>query len=716
MQDRISTYQGRVTLTPVSGQVNTYDMVRADSPEQTGTPLNTENLLSQRASATILTLAGVEPENPSEAFIQLSKVLYPLKKEAVGIASGSYTGTGASSGTFLTETFEFTPMVVIVIDSTGAAGTSSNPAALYTFFAVQGASQLSRLDHNGYETPVDVTWDDYTVTLANGTGLNTSGHIYKWVVIGQIPDTGVIDEDEIDWEAAVLALIDDTLTLSDHAADAKAVGDAIDAAVDDLKSAISQIEEPYGVNLFNYETVKHSVFLNVSTGEEEVNSQYNASDYIAVTAGSVHIIRTFVYSGTPSYRIYFYKADKTYIRRNVDRIENHSTGYAFTTPSDCAYIRLNFETGTNTGGTQDESTTVLVQGGTTISEYISYYTAYDRTARVMIDELVAKTFKRNSNVGITDADAITDIGYIYASASVVSNLPKTVGAWYLWTTWLDANNKLQLAYEARGTSAFVRTSVNGTWGAWKEFAMSEDMTSYLTKAEAYETSTIALFPSVGCCGDSFTAGYLYNKTDSQWYDPDYVPNGEYPVIGYPAVMGRLYGVDVTAYAKGGLTSTEYRTDSRGLPALLADTPKYLYIIALGLNDKTQNVPLGVEADIDTEPSTPTYLGNMGAIIRAIKDHAPYARIILCKSLWMDTAYYNYISEGVNLLSSHLGIPYIETLGDPYFDSSAYKDGLKGLHPTAPLYAGIGKRMGELVGKCIIDNPDYFYNFYVPNET
>ena len=228
MQDRISTYQGRVTLTPVSGQVNTYDMVRADSPEQTGTPLNTENLLSQRASATILTLAGVEPENPSEAFIQLSKVLYPLKKEAVGIASGSYTGTGTSTtGVSFSETFEFTPMVIMVIDSTAAAGSTTPPSGNYMFIAVQGASQLAKVYGISSETPVDVTWDDYTITLANGTGLNVSGHIYKWVVIGQIPDTGVIDEDEIDWEAAVLALIDDTLTLSDHAADAKAVGDIL---------------------------------------------------------------------------------------------------------------------------------------------------------------------------------------------------------------------------------------------------------------------------------------------------------------------------------------------------------------------------------------------------------------------------------------------------------------------------------------------------------
>lgn len=38
--DRIPTYPGRVTLTPVSGQTNTYDLVRADQPIQEGTPIN----------------------------------------------------------------------------------------------------------------------------------------------------------------------------------------------------------------------------------------------------------------------------------------------------------------------------------------------------------------------------------------------------------------------------------------------------------------------------------------------------------------------------------------------------------------------------------------------------------------------------------------------------------------------------------------------------
>lgn len=45
MQDRVPLYPGRVTLTPVAGQANTYDMTRADQPIQEGTPLNKATLL-----------------------------------------------------------------------------------------------------------------------------------------------------------------------------------------------------------------------------------------------------------------------------------------------------------------------------------------------------------------------------------------------------------------------------------------------------------------------------------------------------------------------------------------------------------------------------------------------------------------------------------------------------------------------------------------------
>ena len=40
VKDRISTYPGRVVLTPVDGGTNTFDMVRADVPLEEGTPIN----------------------------------------------------------------------------------------------------------------------------------------------------------------------------------------------------------------------------------------------------------------------------------------------------------------------------------------------------------------------------------------------------------------------------------------------------------------------------------------------------------------------------------------------------------------------------------------------------------------------------------------------------------------------------------------------------
>ena len=51
MRDRVPLYPGRVKMTPVSGQANTYDMVRADDPTQAGTPLNKATLLKDATAA-----------------------------------------------------------------------------------------------------------------------------------------------------------------------------------------------------------------------------------------------------------------------------------------------------------------------------------------------------------------------------------------------------------------------------------------------------------------------------------------------------------------------------------------------------------------------------------------------------------------------------------------------------------------------------------------
>lgn len=55
MKDRVSLYPGRVKLTPVAGQENTFDLVRADQPTQEGTPLNKASLFKD-ATASMLGL------------------------------------------------------------------------------------------------------------------------------------------------------------------------------------------------------------------------------------------------------------------------------------------------------------------------------------------------------------------------------------------------------------------------------------------------------------------------------------------------------------------------------------------------------------------------------------------------------------------------------------------------------------------------------------
>lgn len=63
MQDRVPLYPGRVKMTPVAGQANTYDMVRADDPTQAGTPLNKATLLKDATAALYGLGTGAVPDD-----------------------------------------------------------------------------------------------------------------------------------------------------------------------------------------------------------------------------------------------------------------------------------------------------------------------------------------------------------------------------------------------------------------------------------------------------------------------------------------------------------------------------------------------------------------------------------------------------------------------------------------------------------------------------
>ena len=121
MQDREPTYPGRVTLTPVYGLANTYDMERADQPLQEGTPLNKANLLSDATAAAIKALLASQtedPATPNEALNILAQAVEDVTTVAAGscsIGTSTYTGTGTyGTANPTTLTFPKKPTAVII--------------------------------------------------------------------------------------------------------------------------------------------------------------------------------------------------------------------------------------------------------------------------------------------------------------------------------------------------------------------------------------------------------------------------------------------------------------------------------------------------------------------------------------------------------------------------------------------------------------------------
>lgn len=120
MQDRVPLYPGRVTLTPVAGQANTYDMARADQPTQEGTPLNKATLLKD-VTASILDLPNTAV--PDDAFAKIKDLIDIATNSAnskAQITTGSYVGTGtygANNPNSLT--FNFAPKIVLIYTNYG---------------------------------------------------------------------------------------------------------------------------------------------------------------------------------------------------------------------------------------------------------------------------------------------------------------------------------------------------------------------------------------------------------------------------------------------------------------------------------------------------------------------------------------------------------------------------------------------------------------------
>lgn len=142
MQDRIPLYPGRVKMTPVAGQTNTYDMVRADDPTQAGTPLNKATLLKDATAALYGLGTGAVPD---DVLAEIGKYeQYWWRRRDLGHYVLQETSISAPRPIYMSysSVVTYTYGSSVTINQTDGTVTIDNPQTLTT----QGAPDASIFD------------------------------------------------------------------------------------------------------------------------------------------------------------------------------------------------------------------------------------------------------------------------------------------------------------------------------------------------------------------------------------------------------------------------------------------------------------------------------------------------------------------------------------------------------------------------------------------
>ena len=181
MKDRVPVNPGRVLITPENGSSAYYaTMTRADNPTQEGTPLNKNSLLKDSTAALFGLGVDAVPDDVLNAIKTLIDTANANANTKAKIATGSYTGSGATSKSL---TFDFVPKLVVV--RVGTSGYNSSGVALVLVYQNSDASYWYG---TGSSRKVSVTWNGKTVTWSCSDGahwaFNDSSLSYKYVAIG----------------------------------------------------------------------------------------------------------------------------------------------------------------------------------------------------------------------------------------------------------------------------------------------------------------------------------------------------------------------------------------------------------------------------------------------------------------------------------------------------------------------------------------------------
>ncbi len=181
MKDRVPLYPGRVKLTPVAGQTNIYDLVRADQPKQEGTPLNKASLLTDETAAAI-GLSG-DPTVNNALYALMHNIqpavlnVYTIPSSTVKATLGSTTVTAISNvqGKATLGLYQFGTWTVTVTTSSTTVTKSLvvDKISTYTLAVVQSLQEtswatISALADAGVANEVWSVGDTKNITV-NGT-------------------------------------------------------------------------------------------------------------------------------------------------------------------------------------------------------------------------------------------------------------------------------------------------------------------------------------------------------------------------------------------------------------------------------------------------------------------------------------------------------------------------------------------------------------------
>lgn len=139
MQDRVPLYPGRVTLTPVAGQENTFDMARADQPTQEGTPLNKATLLKDATAAKFGKDASAVPDDVLDV---LSKSVLEGTYPVVDVYAGQNweNGTAPNASGSVYEAIAVANNILFSFPISGTTAVMSTDGKTWTTFTIPTVS------------------------------------------------------------------------------------------------------------------------------------------------------------------------------------------------------------------------------------------------------------------------------------------------------------------------------------------------------------------------------------------------------------------------------------------------------------------------------------------------------------------------------------------------------------------------------------------------